>query len=429
MQQDSTNQISYSSIASVPTPNPATSVSKKSKAGLLILIIILSVVAVTGIIFSGIELMKNRALLAGSNAQSSDSLKFSNYHIENYKDQPYYIIDKDYEGDYNLQILDLTDDDGLSSAKIAVYEEELNFAKVLDYESYSEFCKKYNLEQKYKDTSENYAVFAYLAIGPAFLDADDVRLAQIEQTNQSVTFYIWDEASGVTASVFAYVLVAPVPLGVRNLDIVGLYTQEEFDSLKSCGYVGCSPSGELPSLDKPIIYLYPEQEAEVSIRLGSPEKLSASYPKYPKTGWRVLAKPSGDLLDLDTGLELYSLYWEGKDVAKSVTDEGFVIKGEESATFLEEKLAILGLNAREREEFIIYWLPKLEKSPYNYIRFASRAEIDDYMSLDISPTPDSVIRVQMIFKGLKEPIEVSEQTLETPIRSGFTVVEWGGTEL
>ena len=41
----------------------------------------------------------------------------------------------------------------------------------------------------------------------------------------------------------------------------------------------------------------------------------------------------------------------------------------------EEKLAILGLNEREAEEFIIYWLPKLESNKYNYIRFATEEEI------------------------------------------------------
>ena len=54
-----------------------------------------------------------------------------------------------------------------------------------------------------------------------------------------------------------------------------------------------------------------------------------------------------------------------------VEKEGFIVKGEDTAKFLEEKLEILGLNEREAEEFIIYWLPKLEANKYNYIRFAS----------------------------------------------------------
>ncbi len=38
---------------------------------------------------------------------------------------------------------------------------------------------------------------------------------------------------------------------------------------------------------------------------------------------------------------------------------------------MEEKLEVLGFYEREEEEFIIYWLPKLEANKYNYIRFAS----------------------------------------------------------
>ena len=51
------------------------------------------------------------------------------------------------------------------------------------------------------------------------------------------------------------------------------------------------------------------------------------------------------------------------------------------------------------------------------------------MPLEINPNPDSLIRVWMTFKGLDNPIEVQEQKLESPDRTGFVVVEWGGTEI
>ena len=51
------------------------------------------------------------------------------------------------------------------------------------------------------------------------------------------------------------------------------------------------------------------------------------------------------------------------------------------------------------------------------------------MPLYINPKPDTVIRILMEFKALDEPIDVVEQKLETPTRTGFTVVEWGGTKL
>ena len=180
---------------------------------------------------------------------------------------------------------------------------------------------------------------------------------------------------------------------------------------------------------KPIIYLYPEEETQVTIKLGKPESLTCTYPKYEENGWKVTAKPDGTLIYNPTGRELYSLYWEGENNIDIDETEGFVVKGEESSKFLEEKLEILGLTPRESEEFIVYWLTKLEANKYNFIRFETIDKINRDMPLEIEPKPDTIIRVLMEFKGLEEYKEIKEQKLETPERNGFVVVEWGGTEI
>ena len=180
---------------------------------------------------------------------------------------------------------------------------------------------------------------------------------------------------------------------------------------------------------KPIIYLYPTEETQVNVQLGYKEKITCSYPKYT-TGWNVIAQPNGDLKDIDTNKNLYSLYYESDNVVEfKVEKDGFIVKGEDSAEFLEEKLKILGLTDREAEEFIIYWLPKLESNKYNYIRFATKEELNANMPLTITPEPDTTIRILMEYKGLENPIEVEEQKLETTERKGFVAVEWGGTEI
>ncbi len=143
----------------------------------------------------------------------------------------------------------------------------------------------------------------------------------------------------------------------------------------------------------------------------------------------MFAQKDGTLVDENTGRILYGLYWEGANFPAVQSEEGFVVKGSESAAFLEEKLAILGLNERESEEFIVYWLPKLEANNYNYIHFETNELLDEYMPINVSPKPDSVIRIAMSFKGLDEPIKVVEQELMTPVREGFTLVEWGGSEI
>ena len=71
----------------------------------------------------------------------------------------------------------------------------------------------------------------------------------------------------------------------------------------------------------------------------------------------------------------------------------------------------------------------MQENKYNYIRFASMEEINEYMPLEISEEPDTLIRVFMQYKPLDEYVEVKEQKLESVKRKGFTVVEWGGTDL
>ena len=179
---------------------------------------------------------------------------------------------------------------------------------------------------------------------------------------------------------------------------------------------------------KPIIYLYPEKEMDVSVKLSNEKNITHSYPKY-NNGWNVTATPNGDLINKDNNKKLYSLYWEGKNLKTEVKEDGFVVEGKNVAEFLEEKLDILGLNYKEKEEFIIYWLPKLENNKYNYIRFLTEEEIDNYMKLNITPKPNTLIRVYMSYKPIKERIDIRKQILNKKVRNGFTVVEWEGTKI
>ncbi|MBR6412847.1 MAG: hypothetical protein IKS41_06800 [Alphaproteobacteria bacterium] len=181
---------------------------------------------------------------------------------------------------------------------------------------------------------------------------------------------------------------------------------------------------------KPIIYLYPEKTTNVTVTLGYPEKAIHTYPKYNKP-WQVQAEPNGDLMDLNTGRHYYALYWEGKkSVSTSNPTEGFIVAGKDTISFLEDKLDQLGLTEREANEFIVYWLPKLENVKYNLIRFQTLSEQNKNMPLDITPTPRTLIRVMMEYKNLDKLIQVKEQVLpQKPQRNGFTVVEWGGTKI
>ena len=173
---------------------------------------------------------------------------------------------------------------------------------------------------------------------------------------------------------------------------------------------------------KPVIYLYPEAVTDVTVELDYVGELSCTYPAY-NGGWQVTAHPDGTLYD-ENGQEYYCLYWEGSDQSWTM-DQGFCVAGSDTAAFLEDALAKLGLSRREANEFIVYWLPLMEDNAYNLISFQGDAYTES-AKLTVSPAPDTLIRVFMTFKPLDAPVEIQPQTITAPERTGFTVVEWGG---
>lgn len=177
---------------------------------------------------------------------------------------------------------------------------------------------------------------------------------------------------------------------------------------------------------KPVLYLYPIKETKVSVSLELNGRLTCTYPHY-ENGWKVTAQPDGTLADIH-GKTYNYLYWEGETFAQYDFSEGFCIKGENTAEFLEAALAQLGLNRREANEFIVYWLPQMQNNPYNIIAFQTDA-YTEAAKLHISPQPDTLIRVFMAYKPSDHDVAINEQSLSAPLRTGFTAVEWGGTEI
>ena len=183
---------------------------------------------------------------------------------------------------------------------------------------------------------------------------------------------------------------------------------------------------ELPAY-KPVIYLYPETPTEVSVSLTLNGRLTCTYPDY-EDGWKgFTAHPDGTLL-FPNGKEYYCLYWEGMQATEWDFSRGFCVKGEDTSAFLEWALAKQGLTPREANEFIIYWLPLMQETPYNVISFQTEAYTSAAV-LEVAPAPDTTIRVMMAYYPSEEAVEIAPQHFETPVREGFTVVEWGGSRV
>ncbi len=68
----------------------------------------------------------------------------------------------------------------------------------------------------------------------------------------------------------------------------------------------------------------------------------------------------------------------------------------------------------------------MQDAPYYRISFLMNDIMDRVAPFTIIPKPDSIQRVFMDFTELKNPIQIPEQHLIPFVRTGFSVIEWGG---
>lgn len=194
--------------------------------------------------------------------------------------------------------------------------------------------------------------------------------------------------------------------------------------------LGNQPNQEI-MIGKPAIYLYPNVKTEINIKNDFKGKVLNTYPLY-KNGWNVIAEPNGTLYNLDDKRIYNYLFWDGSynfTTKHYQYENGFYVKKDDNITFLQEKLELLGLNNTEINDFVVYWLPELNKNEENFIHFWVNDNIDNSSILTINPKPDTLLRVFMEFKSYNGEQKLPLQELYLTSRKGFTVVEWGGSNI
>jgi len=180
-----------------------------------------------------------------------------------------------------------------------------------------------------------------------------------------------------------------------------------------------------PMDGEPLLYLYPPIRQTVTVRLGSQLRVVAANPPLAAHAWTVEATPEG--LISANGAQFGSLFWEGWWAPLAPPDSGFLVRQDDIESFLVSTLDALGLNDRESQEFRSFWVPRMQGHPYYLIAFLPRGTIDAIAPLEITPAPDTLIRVLMDFIPFDHPIQVQTPTLPPkPARTGFVAVEWAG---
>lgn len=182
-------------------------------------------------------------------------------------------------------------------------------------------------------------------------------------------------------------------------------------------------------VDKPVIYLYPEEEIEVELSLNIEGKPTFFYPEY-QNGWKFKASPSGDLTFGDNTYNY--LFWEASQNRLFSEDElksGFNVKKENVIAFLEEKLTLARLNSKEKADFITYWGSRLAANELNFVHFEFNEDCNRYAEIQIDPKPFEIYRIYITWMAIEQEMNVEGQDIESYNREGFTVLEWGGSEI
>lgn len=180
----------------------------------------------------------------------------------------------------------------------------------------------------------------------------------------------------------------------------------------------------IPAMCEPILYVYADPPAEITIRPGEGLTWFKTLPHGPD-GWSGLAGPDGSVI-VD-GQRHDSLFWEGRSVWFAPPQTGWVIRGPESEALLRDVLPRLGLRGHELEAFLDAWVPQLAPLSWVRIGFHDPDTIDQLAPLQLEPVPETITRVLMDASPLEAPRSLEPPRL-WPVspREGLTLIEWGG---
>ncbi|KZV81184.1 hypothetical protein EXIGLDRAFT_686285 [Exidia glandulosa HHB12029] len=232
---------------------------------------------------------------------------------------------------------------------------------------------------------------------------------------------------------------------------------------------------------KPVICLMPPQgqtlSASVQLSLVPEWSFSAIYPVAPVSAkgntspeavtWDVDVRSDGTLFDKRTASDVAYLYWEATtnalrprspplDDAVESFNPGYAVLTHSNAvlldiadvpSYIDKALDAMTLHTEARTSFITYWLPAMLKHKHIALRFLPQSVYEPAAPMRVTPTPDIVTRVFMLFRGVDAEdvdewrVHASKSAPETwkdvvgidevkaRDTSLFRALEWGGMEV
>ncbi len=120
------------------------------------------------------------------------------------------------------------------------------------------------------------------------------------------------------------------------------------------------------------------------------------------------------------------LFYESEQPDYGQYETGWIVELTELEAFFRSNLTLTGFNTQEIEDFVDYWIPLLDYSPYYAIYPQYNEQLEEMIQLDFSVQPDNLIRLIYSIRGLESgKLVLPEPEIPAFCRDGFTVSEWG----
>jgi hypothetical protein len=183
---------------------------------------------------------------------------------------------------------------------------------------------------------------------------------------------------------------------------------------------------------KPVIYLYSESLITANLQLNPSGKFTFTYPIIENNSWKLKVSEKG-ISHIGKTYPYLFYETENEDMNFSYTEReltGHVSSKDEVIPYLERSLTEMGLTQKEQTDFITFWAPRMVQNEQVFIQFWIDEDYDQVATLSITPQPESMKRIYIVYAPIVNNVPVyKEQTFESFTRKGFTVIEWGGSEL
>nr|WP_294859556.1 hypothetical protein [uncultured Fluviicola sp.] len=191
-------------------------------------------------------------------------------------------------------------------------------------------------------------------------------------------------------------------------------------------------SGRQIMVEKPIIYLYSETEQPFSLKIKTDADLQFTYPNYD-TEWKGTTSKNGTIQV--NGSNYPYLFWDASLSIESLKlnwQDADQIQGSQVVDYLMYQLNYLGMNEKEKTDFITYWGPRMQQMNYIRVLWIQNDNINPIASLDITPA-FTQNRVYIIFQEINDLIDETLPLKHKPLkpieRTKNHLLEWGGIEV